>query len=231
MTKRTNRPGADAPRPESRRGVRNDDAWNAGSAAVALGDPPARAGRSAKRPKSLAREDGVEPRVFQSIRRIIRAVDLHSHKLADQYGVTVPQLTCLLKLVESGEMTCGELARSVSLSPSTVVGILDRLTAKGFIVSERSREDRRQVRIRASREGAEFARKCPSPLHDKLAGAMAGLSVRERHGIAAALERIVELMEIGGVDAAPILDSGRRLDSHPGGTGGKTGKKGGSDRG
>ena len=35
-------------------------------------------------------------RVFQSLRRIIRAVDLHSRKLSAQHRITGPQLMCLL---------------------------------------------------------------------------------------------------------------------------------------
>lgn len=198
-------------------------------------DPPSggtrtEAPRRTRGTKTEPAGDGAEQRVFQSIRRVIRAVDLHSHKLAHQFGVTVPQLTCLLKIIEAGEMTCGELARAVSLSPSTVVGILDRLTAKGFILGERSREDRRLVMVRATAEGTAFARSCPSPLHDRLALAMAGLTDRERSGLAEALERIVELMEIGGVDAAPILDSGARLDA-PAASEQKSTRRGRSGRG
>ena len=43
--------------------------------------------------------------ILQSLRRIIRAVDIHSRKLVAQYGITGPQLVCLVTLCDEGAMT------------------------------------------------------------------------------------------------------------------------------
>ena len=68
-------------------------------------------------------------RVLQALRRIIRAVDLHSRKLLAQHRITGPQLVCLLAVEENQPVTGSAIARHVHLSPSTVIGILDRLEA------------------------------------------------------------------------------------------------------
>ncbi len=154
-----------------------------------------------------------EAQILRSIRRIIRSVDLYSHKLDLDCGVTVPQLSCLLRVVASGPMTLKGLAAAVDLSASTLVGIVDRLEAKELLKRERSQTDRRRVLISATEKGVVLAGASPSPLQDRLRAALDALPELERAAIALSLERIVELMEIGQIDAAPILDTGVSL--HP----------------
>lgn len=141
----------------------------------------------------------------------MRSVDLYSHKLAVESGVTVPQLSCLLRVVEAGPLTHKALASEVDLSASTLVGIVDRLETKGLVRRERSNIDRRQVLISATEEGAILASGSPSPLQDRLSAALEAVSELERAAITLSLERIVDLMQIGHVDAAPILDTSASL--------------------
>lgn len=150
-------------------------------------------------------------RILRAIRRIMRSVDLYSHKLAIESGVTVPQLSCLLRVVEAGPLTHKALAADIDLSASTLVGIVDRLEAKGLVRRERSSRDRRQVLISATEEGAILASVSPSPLQDRLSAALEAVPELERAAITLSLERIVELMQIDQVDAAPILDTSASL--------------------
>jgi len=146
--------------------------------------------------------------VFQALRRIIRAVDLHSRKLAAQHKITGPQLVCLLSVQENEPLTPTAIARQVHLSPSTVIGILDRLEAKGLVRRERDLEDRRLVHVSLTGQGKALVASAPSPLQDRLAEAISKLPEAEQATIAASLERIVEMMEVRHIDAAPILETG-----------------------
>ncbi|MEZ5395742.1 MAG: MarR family winged helix-turn-helix transcriptional regulator [Bryobacterales bacterium] len=152
-----------------------------------------------------------EDRILRAIRRIMRSVDIYSHKLAIESGVTVPQLSCLRRVVAAGPLTHKALASEVELSASTLVGIVDRLEAKGLVTRERSKLDRRHVLIAATEEGVILASGSPSPLQDSLAAALEAVPELERAAITLSLERIVELMQIGQVDAAPILDTAASL--------------------
>ena len=147
-------------------------------------------------------------RILQSLRRIIRAVDLHSRRLAAEYKVTAPQLLCLVVVVEEGPLTATSISRQIHLSPSTIVGILDRLETKGLVRRDRDAKDRRLVNVTATDEGRSFVADAPSPLHDRLAEALLNLPDLEQATIALSLERIVDLMEAGGIEAAPMLATG-----------------------
>jgi DNA-binding MarR family transcriptional regulator len=153
-----------------------------------------------------------EGRILRAIRRIIRSVDLYSSKLGTEFGVTVPQLTCLLRVVEAGPLTLKALAAEIDLSASTLVGIVDRLELKGLVRRQRSTTDRRQVLISATEKGAALASSSPPPLQDRLAAALNSLPESEQSAIAVSLERIVDLMQIRQVDASPILDTGVTLE-------------------
>ena len=147
-------------------------------------------------------------RVFQSLRRIIRAVDLHSRKLLARHKITGPQLVCLLSVEEHEPVTPSSIAHYVHLSPSTVIGILDRLEAKGLIRRARDLKDRRLIQVSLTEHGKTLIMNAPSPLQDTLAEALSNLSEVEQATIAGALDRIVEMMEVRHIDAAPILETG-----------------------
>jgi len=149
-----------------------------------------------------------ELRVLKALRRIIRAVDLHSRKLSARHNITGPQLICLLSVREHEPVTTSAVARHVHLSPSTVIGILDRLESKGLIRRERDRKDRRLVQVSVTEPGSALVESAPSPLQDAFADAMSKLPEPELVTIAESLERIVRLMELQHIDAAPILETG-----------------------
>ena len=147
-------------------------------------------------------------RVLKALRQIIRAVDLHSRQLLGQHKVTGPQLITLLTIENYGPVTATAIAGHIHLSPSTVIGILDRLETKGVIRRDRDPKDRRLVQVSLTELGEVLARNAPSPLQDTLAEAMGKLPETELVMIAESLERIVGLMQMQHVDAAPILETG-----------------------
>ncbi len=149
-----------------------------------------------------------ELRIFQSLRRIIRAIEIHSQKLAQTHQITGPQLGCILAIGENGSLTTTKLAQTVFLSPSTVVGIVDRLEKKGLVARTRGLQDRRQVQIGLTESGKLLAQSAPSPLQDTLADALKGLPELEQVSITLALEKVVDLMEAGRIEAAPVLETG-----------------------
>ena len=153
-------------------------------------------------------KESYELRILQSLRRIIRAVDIHSHKLALLHDITGPQLGCLLVVKENGPLTSGNIAKKVYLSPSTVVGIIDRLEKKELVVRNRDRKDRRQVYVSITQKGEKLIADTPSLLQDTLTKALVELPELEQVSITMALEKLTELMEARHIDAAPILETG-----------------------
>lgn len=151
-------------------------------------------------------------RILRALRRITRAIALHSKQLAACNHITAPQLVCLHTVIAGGAMTTTAISREIHVSPSTVVGILDRLEEKGLVRRERGREDRRIVLVSATEAGRALAEEAPSPLQKTLADALNELPELEQATITLSLERIVDLMERrepGTVEpggTSPLLD-------------------------
>lgn len=158
-------------------------------------------------------EGSYELRILQALRRIIRAIEIHSHRLSQNHQITGPQLGCLLAIKQHGALTSTGLARTVFLSPSTVVGIVDRLEEKGLLTRMRSTCDRRQVQLCLTEEGHRLADNAPSPLQETLTGSLKTLPPLELVSITLALDKLVSLMEAGDISAAPILETGPLLTS------------------
>lgn len=134
-------------------------------------------------------------RILMALRRIMHSFDTYSRKLSVDYHITVPQLICLHAIVHDGPMTLSSLGKLVSLSMSTVNGIVDRLEAKNLVERRRTNPDRRKVLVTATDAGVMLSRNMPPPLHNRLAQAISELPELEQVSIALSLERIVAMME------------------------------------
>ena len=141
-------------------------------------------------------DEGCSFRILVALRRIMHFVDAYSKKLAVDYHITGPQLICLYSIVKEGPLTLSDLGRRVSLSMSTVNGIVDRLDYKELVVRERRDRDRRKVLISATDSGRQLASQAPLPLQDRLAQAITRLPEEEQASIALSFERVVEMMEV-----------------------------------
>lgn len=145
-------------------------------------------------------------RILRDIRRILRAVDIHSHKLNSEFNITVPQMICLNTLYENEiSMTQAQLAKKVNLSISTVNGILDRLENKKLITRQPDTTDRRKVTVVVTDKGRELLNAAPSLLQDTFAQRLEQLPDLEVAAIAFSLERVVQLMGADEIDASPLL--------------------------
>jgi DNA-binding MarR family transcriptional regulator len=146
--------------------------------------------------------------VMAALRRIIRAIDLHSRALVQRFGLTGPQLVVLKELVETSPQPVSTLAAAVNLSQATVTGILDRLDRKGMIKRERDKVDKRKVMVSPTSAAEQALAGAPPLLQEHFTKAFAGLSDWEQTQILSSLQRIVALMEAGNVEAGPILTTG-----------------------
>ena len=173
--------------------------------------------------KTINMQTQYDIRILSALRRITRAIAVHSRQLAAYSNVTAPQLICLGAIVENGPITATAISRKIHVSPSTVVDILDRLEDKGWIRRERGKEDRRIVFITATEAGIELVRATPSPIQTKLTDALKDLPETEQAAITTSLEKIVMLMEAHSVvahevsnePASPILDVPVTDAQHP----------------
>jgi len=151
--------------------------------------------------------DDIGDQVIVALRRVIRAVDLHSRALVESHGLTGPQ-ALILKALQNGSLSAGELATRVSLSQGTVTDILNRLEKRGLISRIRDTEDRRRVLVEATDAALSLLEQSPPLLQESFAQRFGNLQDWEQSQLLASLQRIAAMMDAEDIDAAPVLSSG-----------------------
>ena len=147
------------------------------------------------RSAALQGSKSYEKRIIKALRRLTQYLDTHSRQLLKNQDVTIPQVMCMDMLCEQGAMTVAVLAACLHLSPSTTVGIIDRLEKKKFVSRARDSVDRRSVFVDITQQGRDFIGSAPHLLHNRLNHRLEKLGEGERMQIANALDRLVLLMD------------------------------------
>lgn len=143
--------------------------------------------------------------VLQSLRRIIRSVDLHSQVLKKNIGLTGPQLLVLTEIKREPGLSSGEVARRVNLSHPTVTSILDRLEARNLITRTRAASDKRRVELHITQSAAGLLERSPVPLQEEFIRNFELLEDWEQSQILSSLQRMAHLMHAESLPAEPVL--------------------------
>jgi len=111
----------------------------------------------------LKQQDQVAPvdkfspeNILPIMQTISDLVEKRCHRfLSRKYGLTMPQYQLLLAAMYGDATTLGSLADELNCSRGNLTGVADRLERDGWLVRERSTEDRRVVNIRLTDKGTK----------------------------------------------------------------------------
>lgn len=146
----------------------------------------------------------LEEQVIAALRRITRAIDLHSRLLLQKYGLTSPQLAALQTIHRMQPVTVGVVAKEIHLSQATVTGILGRLETRGLVVRTRGNLDRRSVYVELTDAGDKLVQEAPSLLQQRFHRELSRLQQWEQTMILATLQRIAAMMDADQIEAVLI---------------------------
>lgn len=138
--------------------------------------------------------------IIDNIRRVFQAVNERSKLAEKETGVTGPQLWAIKTIAECGPVKGAELARRMYLHPTTVVGILDRLEARGLVVRTRSTVDRRIVEVALTEQGKDMVATSPDVAQGLLVKGLEALPEEKLLRISDSLDELVAIL---GVREAP----------------------------
>ncbi len=156
----------------------------------------------------MGAENDITDDVLIAIRRVIRAVDLHSRKLSQSYGLTGPQALVLKEINAHKRISAGEVARQVSLSQATITDIIKRLEQRGLVTRVRDLSDRRKTMLEVTKEGKVLIKAAPPLLQEQFTKRFSKLQSWEQTLLLSSLQRVASLMDAEELDAAPLLASG-----------------------
>ena len=143
-----------------------------------------------------------------SLRKIMRAADLHSQKLMKEAALTGPQLLVMQAIEKEGSPSTSTLARHIAVSQATMTRIIDRLERAGLVRRDKSTTDKRVVNISLTDAGRAKLEMAPEPLQAEFLREFRKLEDWEQQMLRSSLLRIAKMMDAEDIDAAPILQVG-----------------------
>lgn len=141
-----------------------------------------------------------------ALRKVIRAIDLHSKHLSKTSGLTSPQLLILLEIDKAPAINSSQVAKNVNLSAATVTSILDRLENKDLISRVRDSQDKRKVSLYLTENGKTILLKAPQALQENFINSFSNLAEWEQSQLLSSTERLADMMNANELDAAPLLE-------------------------
>jgi DNA-binding MarR family transcriptional regulator len=156
----------------------------------------------------MALHHEINDEIVVALRRIARAIDLHSRRLAQEFGLTGPQVVLLKSLTRDGAMHVAELAKSINLSHATVTDILNRLEKRELISRTRSSKDRRQIMVKPTTKAITLMKRSPPLLQERFSAQLQQLHDWELLQILSVLQRVALMMDADDLDASPLLATG-----------------------
>ncbi|EKQ51626.1 MULTISPECIES: MarR family transcriptional regulator [unclassified Clostridium] len=90
--------------------------------------------------------------IIEIFRCIRKSISCKYERVAKESGFTAPQLGVIFHLYMMPSITLNELSDHMSLTKSTVSGIVDRLAKQGVVVREIPEDNRRIVKLSISEE-------------------------------------------------------------------------------
>jgi DNA-binding MarR family transcriptional regulator len=136
---------------------------------------------------------------FRALRKIARAISVHSREVAKRHGLTTPQIAVLREVADAGKLPVNQIAARTHLSHATVSGILDRLERSRLLERVRDHADRRCVNVRLTEAGQDEVDRTPPLLRQGFVTAFGDLPEWEQMLLLSALERIAAMMSAPAV--------------------------------
>jgi len=139
--------------------------------------------------------------IVQGLRRIVRALYTHSQEVRAAYSLTAAQRWALRELLRRGRLPMGQLADALMVHQSSVSLLIGRLERRGLVRRVSGGTDRRVVNVELTRRGEILVADAPEAAHGRMMHGLDAISRKEVAELRAAVERLVETMEVKDVKA------------------------------
>lgn len=145
---------------------------------------------------------------LKALRRVLRAAEGGTRKLAATTGLTPSQLLVLREIDGGVNVTPGQVAQRLQFSHATITAIVDRLVALELVTRVRSDQDKRRMLLGSTDKGRDCLNNAPDMLQEVFKARFAALPSWEQAMILAGVERLADILGSGDMDTAPLLDAG-----------------------
>jgi DNA-binding MarR family transcriptional regulator len=137
------------------------------------------------------------------VHRTTHRIGLFLEATRPALGLSQGECHLLAHLAESGPCSVGELHRAFAHKRSSLTSYLDRLEARGDVVRQLRRDDRRSFTVSLTKAGARTAARVHQRLGELEEGALARLTERDLRGFQAVLHALSEVTDGAALRSPP----------------------------
>lgn len=148
-----------------------------------------------------------------SIRRIMRATEINSLLLAKKSQLTPIQLIVLQFISTADKATPSNISNKTSLGYATITTVLNKLHKHGLITRQKGDVDKRMQFLQITEKGEQTLSSAPDILQDQFKKEFISLKDWEQSMIVSCLQRVAHFIDAEDIDAAPILDYGKLIET------------------
>lgn len=143
--------------------------------------------------------------IMDNIRRVFQILNEQSQRIKQETGLTGPQLWAIRVMHEHGPINISDIAKRMYLHPTTVLGIIDRLEARGLVSRTRSKDDRRIIWVELTQEGNNLVKSVPEVVQGLLGARLEGISLNELAEIDEGISHLVKIFGVQEIPPKPML--------------------------
>lgn len=140
-----------------------------------------------------------ERSTVEEIEKHLRKVDYIIRRkgrgILSDFNITIPQFTALQILINKGNMTIGELSKSMALACSTITDLIDRMEKAGLVVRKKDEKDKRVVRIEVLSKGYEILEKVLNKRIEFLSSKLVDFTYEEKVRLSLGLKALYDAMK------------------------------------
>jgi DNA-binding MarR family transcriptional regulator len=133
---------------------------------------------------------------MQLLWALVHALERASKRMTSDMGVTGPQRLVLRVVGLAPRLSAGELAGVLHVHPSTLTGVLERLTAQRLLTRVADRGDRRRAVLTLTKRGATINEMRQGTAEAAVSDALSGLRASERATARHVLQRLTHSLDM-----------------------------------
>ncbi len=132
--------------------------------------------------------------ITRQLRVVLRVVQAHSKTVEKTCGLSGAKLWMMWELFATPGIKVSDLARTLTIHPSTCSNMLDQLEGKDLVTRDRSKTDQRTVHLYLTETGTTLLAKAPRPAQGTMSEALERLSDSHLNHLEDGLNQLIEAM-------------------------------------
>jgi DNA-binding MarR family transcriptional regulator len=153
----------------------------------------------------MQNKHNVMSNIMDNIRRVFQILNEQSQRIKQETGLTGPQLWAIGVIHEHGPINISNIAKRMYLHPTTVLGIIDRIEARGLVSRNRSKDDRRVIWLELTQAGKDLVQSVPEVVQGLLWARLEGIALNDLAEIDEGIGHLVKIFGVQEMPPKPML--------------------------